>query len=332
MDNLNHRSVRPQLFTACLGTSVAAMALSCFLLLRDRLPSDVIATHWNENGQADGAGTVLSFLLIANALALVPALGSGVVVLAPIPGRIRARVFWMAVGGTVYFGALAGCMSWSVAVLNQGASTWQEAASMRESHLAVLALFPLVLGVGAVLAAQRIWPHEALAAPLASSLNLEADERVFWSSSVRSSTWLLIGGPITLGLSYVVAEYLGATLSALVLIISVVLADTFSMLRVSVNFRGLSLRYGHFGLFRQHIPLATIDGARRIDVRPLAHGGWGYRGSLYLLRKAAVVVRAGDGIELTLKGGRVFVVTVNDAATGAALLNGLVQQKESRTA
>ena len=70
-----------------------------------------------------------------------------------------------------------------------------------------------------------------------------------------------------------------------------------------------------------------MDGARALNVKPMNHGGWGHRGSLLLLGKAAVVVRRGDAIEVTLRGGRQFLVTVDDAETGAALLNGLVQQQ-----
>jgi hypothetical protein len=43
----------------------------------------------------------------------------------------------------------------------------------------------------------------------------------------------------------------------------------------------------------------------------------------------AVVLRRGDGIEVVLEGGRRFGVTVDDAATGAAVLNGLVRRQAS---
>jgi hypothetical protein len=39
---------------------------------------------------------------------------------------------------------------------------------------------------------------------------------------------------------------------------------------------------------------------------------------------SAIVLRRGEALELTFRGGRRFAVTVDDAATGAALLNGLV--------
>ncbi len=72
--------------------------------------------------------------------------------------------------------------------------------------------------------------------------------------------------------------------------------------------------------------LATTLGAAGamasvIDVRPMQWGGWGYRGSLKLMRKAAVVHRAGPGIRLDLTDGRVFVVTLDNPEVPVALLN-----------
>jgi hypothetical protein len=40
-------------------------------------------------------------------------------------------------------------------------------------------------------------------------------------------------------------------------------------------------------------------------------GGWGYRGSLKLLRQAAVVTRGGDALDVRLTGKRRFIVTVD---------------------
>ena len=65
-----------------------------------------------------------------------------------------------------------------------------------------------------------------------------------------------------------------------------------------------------------------------IDVRPGEWGGWGYRGSVKVFGRAAVVLRAGTGIRVDLVGGRAFAVTVDDAETGARLLNDLAARTE----
>ncbi|MGO9672471.1 MAG: hypothetical protein ACLPS1_28540, partial [Streptosporangiaceae bacterium] len=71
-------------------------------------------------------------------------------------------------------------------------------------------------------------------------------------------------------------------------------------------------------------PLPRITAAERIDLKPMQWGGWGYRGSRTAFGRAAVVLRGGDAIRLRLTDGSEFAVTVDDAATGAALLTDLL--------
>ena len=66
------------------------------------------------------------------------------------------------------------------------------------------------------------------------------------------------------------------------------------------------------------IPLRRIAHAAAVGVVP---AGWNYRGSLRIFGRAAVIVHRGEGLELSLTGRQSFVVTVDDAATAAALLN-----------
>jgi hypothetical protein len=41
--------------------------------------------------------------------------------------------------------------------------------------------------------------------------------------------------------------------------------------------------------------------------------------------KTAIMLRAGEALAVTLRNGRQFVISVDDAATGAGLINGLVE-------
>jgi len=104
---------------------------------------------------------------------------------------------------------------------------------------------------------------------------------------------------------------------------------------ITLLFSGLTTRADRFGLHvgygllpwpSTHIPLEEIASASAIDVRPIEWGGWGYRGSLTLVKRAAVVLRAGPGLRLDLHGGKVFVVTIDDPETPAALLNAETQR------
>jgi hypothetical protein len=56
----------------------------------------------------------------------------------------------------------------------------------------------------------------------------------------------------------------------------------------------------------------------------MEHGGWGYRGSLKLFGRAAVVLRGGEGLQLDLADDKVLTITVDNAEEGAGLLNDLV--------
>jgi len=100
-----------------------------------------------------------------------------------------------------------------------------------------------------------------------------------------------------------------------------------SSVSVTADQRGVSLAYGPWRLIRQRIPLDRIAAASAIDVRPMKWGGWGYRGSLRIFRRAAVVLRGGPGLRLDLRDGAVFTVTVDQPEVAAALINRYVQSR-----
>jgi hypothetical protein len=95
----------------------------------------------------------------------------------------------------------------------------------------------------------------------------------------------------------------------------------FTSVRVRVAARGVTVAYGVLGFRLTRIPLRRISGAEAV-LRTTP--SFGYRGSLLVLGTAAVVLRRGPALRLTLRDGKTFLVTVDDAATGAALLNDLI--------
>ena len=74
--------------------------------------------------------------------------------------------------------------------------------------------------------------------------------------------------------------------------------------------RALQVRYG-FGLVKQTFRAPTIVSVNARTYSMMQMGGWGYRGSLRLLKYAAVVTRGGEALELQLVKGRRFVVSVD---------------------
>ena len=94
--------------------------------------------------------------------------------------------------------------------------------------------------------------------------------------------------------------------------------------RVTIDGSGLTADPDRWSRPRVHIPLDDIDAVTSMHVSPWRWGGWGYRGSLRAFRRAAWVVRAGPGIRLDLRDGRRFVVTVDGAPDGAAVLGAML--------
>jgi hypothetical protein len=75
--------------------------------------------------------------------------------------------------------------------------------------------------------------------------------------------------------------------------------------------RGLEVVYGPRGVVRQVFEPAEVEGAYARNLSFGEMGGWGYRGSLRLIRRAALVTRRGDALELELSHRRHFIVTVD---------------------
>ena len=146
-------------------------------------------------------------------------------------------------------------------------------------------------------------------------------ERAAWTGRAHLAWWLPLV-LIAIGAVLVVSarSAVGALPAALLLLVYL----AFGWIRVSVDARGLRVRYGLLPWPVTSVPLDDIRRAERIDLRPLQWGGWGYRGSRKAFRRAAVVLRGGDAIKLQLTDGSEFAVTVDDAATGAALLADLL--------
>ena len=89
------------------------------------------------------------------------------------------------------------------------------------------------------------------------------------------------------------------------------------------------MKYGILPWPKTSVGVDRISEASVIDVKPSQWGGWGYRGSLKLMKRAAVVHRAGPGIRLDLNDGKVFVVTVDNPETPVALLNAEVSRQQA---
>lgn len=90
-----------------------------------------------------------------------------------------------------------------------------------------------------------------------------------------------------------------------------------SRLAAEISQEGFVVRWGITRWPRRRIPWSDVVALSIVDIDPWHWGGWGYRWMPG--RKAtAAVVRGGPGIQLDLRDGRHFLVTVPDAEAGVA--------------
>lgn len=298
-------------------------------LLSSRLP-DPIAVHWGPDHRPDGSRAQRAALtppavIIAGAL-LLSLIGASRAYAAGRAGRLAI----------VTFGSgLAAATNATIIIRNLDQAVWSNADPQTPAMLALQ--FVAALGAGALAYAigSRVW-RDVLpaAAPQGPTLPLTAGERAYWSGSASNRVLLGVGGYLLLQalvLWLLVPQLRLLPVWLALHAVVIVLLELFSRIRVTVDGRGVTVRYGRFGLYTQHVPLERIAGARAIELDPIAHGGWGYRGSRKLLGKASIVVRSGPALQLDLRGGQQLFITVDDAATAARLLSGLIGRQSPST-
>ena len=291
-------------------------------LLSSRLP-EPIAVHWSRDFQPNGSRAQRSALtppavIIASTL-LLSLIGASGAYVAGRAGRLAI----------VTFGSgLAAATNATIVMRNLDKAVWSDADPQTPALLALQFGVPFALAALGYAIAWRTW-RDVLppATPRGPALSLADGARAYWTGSA-SNRWLLGIGAFLLSLALAMptlfpnVPLLPAGIALLAT--TTVVLELFSLLRVTVDARGVVVRYGHLGLVTQLVTLDRIVGAHPFELDPLAHGGWGYRGGLHLFGKASIVVRSGPAVRLDLRGGKQLFITVDDATTAARLLNGLI--------
>lgn len=118
----------------------------------------------------------------------------------------------------------------------------------------------------------------------------------------------------------VVVVVLGDLQVALALLVGSAIAAPFRRITVLIRQKRLTVEFAGPYWRPLVLPLDRIETVSVVDVRPMRHGGWGYRGSLRLFKRLAVVLRSGPGIRIELVGGGWLVITVDDAESACAAL------------
>lgn len=295
---------------------------------------DPIALHWGIDGAPDGFGAAWVNVL------LTAAVGGGIpllIALSALAGLRRGD------RGATY--RLLGATALALSTLMSVLGTWTLLAQrgLASAQGAPSVFVPLIASFGAALAAGALaWlvqPHEPYRPtllPEGRAIELAAAERVVWLQRVQIS----VGGAVVLvaALALLVVMTLvtifggapaeAAVILAVVTVVVAALVATTLAFHVRVDQTGLTVN-SVVGIPRVHVPLAEVARVEAVDVNPMGEfGGWGVRwapGSGF-----GVVLRPGPGIRVHRIGGRVFTVTVEDAATGAALLGALAERSRKR--
>lgn len=307
--------------------ALTAIAVGIQLAALPSLP-DPVAIHWNAAGVPDGFASPW----------VVPALSAGLGILLTallgLFGFLGSREGgW---GPTARFlGALAPAVTGGILVLTtwstlaqRGLASGSDAPGILPA-LAAGGITGVAIGVGAWFAQPSVTVSGGTVARTEDSeiVAFAPGERVVWLRSVtmpRLGMVVLVGLLLLLVAGGVLDVALAGAVWPILLSVAVFLGLTIAattLFRVRIDDDGLRV-VSYLGVPRFRIPLAEVAGARAVVVNPLAEfGGWGVRTALD--GRTGVILRRGEALEVARQSGRVFVVTVGDAETAAAVLNGL---------
>jgi len=329
------RAVRRFVLVAVwLPIGLVAIGVAVQLMVLPQVPATV-AVHWNAAGEANGFAPAWTQPLATIAFGLgLPLL----IALTSLPGLRRGDrgMTYRLMGATAaaLSALVTTALTWTfVAQAGLGGST---DAPTVWAALAASVVAAALVGVAAWVLQPREEAEHAAATP-AEPLALGANERVLWMRAVgmsRGASITIVAAVILVAASAVVAWVTGAepllawVLTGIALLLVVFAATTLAF-HVRVDDTGLHVD-SLLGFPRFHVPLADTVSAARAEVNPMGEfGGWGLR--LSTRRRFGVVLRTGEAIEVQRRSGKRFVVTVDDAGTGAALLEALIERAAPRS-
>lgn len=309
--------------------TVAAVALQ--LAWWGQLP-DPVAIHWGASGVPNGfavawvvpAMTAVTGLLLPGIMAAVtiPALRRGA-------QGATFRFLAATAAGTATMTAVIS--TWSVA-LQRGLG---DAASAPTITPAMVVGLVVGLAVGVlgwfVQPAQR---HVVPGAVAAEPMPVRPGERVMWTRTATAAGWLagllLAVTVLTAGLAVVLwftAPDAAPIVAGTAVVVLLAFAATASY-TVRADGDGLTVTSA-LGVPRFRVPLDDIVSAGTGDTVGFGEfGGYGIRTAGH---GTGVILRDGEALRVTRANGRQLVVTVDDAALGASVLQGLMAQRRAGT-
>ncbi|MFE3772447.1 DUF1648 domain-containing protein [Streptomyces sp. NPDC059122] len=299
------------LVTVTLGGIYASVA--------GRLP-ERIATHFGFDGRPVGYSSTQGFLW--GCLLTLLVLGAGTVGLVQL--RMPAQSGRLLVATGYFTAVVLGCPAVAILFGNAGGT---DVAAVRLSGwqmFVALGAGVVAAGLGWLLAGADPAERRPASGPV-RRLDLPAGVRAGWSRTISSPPMAVLAGAMAC-LGVVLGVSAGWVGGAVMLLGGLAVAVHCSV-RVTVDRRGLTLTPTLLPVPLHRIPLGKVAEASSRRISTLAeYGGWGYR-----IRPggSGLLLRSGEGVVLRLTTGREFVVTVDDSATAAALLNTYLDRERS---
>jgi hypothetical protein len=279
-----------------------------FLIYRDALPGSM-ATHWSLSGEPNGSMPPLVGLSLLGGI-FVAMVYSVHRVLRRTPEEGPSLV-----AGLLAVGALLAGVSWMSVLANRDRASWDQADEVGVVQIGLLLAITMIVGFAGWMLAGGNAPGRTRSGGVAPTLDVADPGSAVWSG--RGSGKVLTG----LGLVAIVVGVVLWGWSALVLVLIGLVILAFSEVRVTVGPHGAVVSLGWWGFPSWTVPMASIVRAEVETVSPMAYGGWGYR-----LRPGvrAIIVRGGESLRLVRDDAPDLVLTVDDATTGAGLINAML--------
>ena len=214
----------------------------------------------------------------------------------------------------VYFiiGLLA-AVNAQVLSFNLDAATWEDARTLTAASFGGLLLAGLLVGwIGWLLAGGKG------AVPEDVPMETVTTTATTWSGRA-ANLWIAMIAALPLALVFVL-EPIWAVLMVAIAILLVI----FAFVRVEASEGRISIALGPIGLPKRKLSMDKVTGAGAVEVKPLAYGGWGWR---MRSGRRAYIVRGGPAIRIERANGVAIVVTVDDAPTGAAVIDSLARAR-----
>lgn len=266
---------------------------------------DPIAVHWGISGDPNGSLPLWLYavgMIGGMALAwlgLVTGTRGG-------PDAPLTAVVYFIIG-------LLAAVNAQILYFNLDVADWHDAESLTPfavggllvvGALAGLLGWLLAGGRGAVPADEPLEPAETTASS--------------WTGRA-SNLWMAGVAALPIVLVFVISPVWAA-----LLVVIAILLVIFAFVRVDAGAHGVTVALGPVRLPRRSYPIERITGAGAIEIKPMAYGGWGWR-----IRpgRRAYIIRGGQAIRIERANGVAVVVTVDDAQTGAAVIDGLARAR-----